>query len=267
MRIIPSFMTHSDAYRSGKTITPRGIMIHSVGCPQPKALVFIKQWDKPAAGKSIHGFIEPGGDVYQTLPFTTKAGHAGGSANGTHLGFEMTEPSTIKYTGGAAWEDLDPAATKRHVMGTYETAVALFALLCSQYGLDPSKDGVIVSHSEGFKRGIAANHGDVEHLWRSFGLTMDQFRQDVKNSMEDEDMAFIEKLKQQTGLTEDELVAAIGTLAAQANTKEEPWEADGAKYLKDAGLVTSQHKGNEPVEFGELGVVLKNFEKKFTTVK
>ncbi len=42
-------------------------------------------------------------------------------------------------------------------------------------------DGVIISHAEGYKRKIASNHGDPEHLWRGLGLnyTMDTFRHDV----------------------------------------------------------------------------------------
>lgn len=48
-------------------------------------------------------------------------------------------------------------------------------------------DGVIISHSEGGKRGIASNHGDVEHIWNKFGITMNQFRNDVNASLKSED--------------------------------------------------------------------------------
>lgn len=41
---------------------------------------------------------------------------------------------------------------------TYEAAVELFAMLCKQYNLNPTADGVIVSHREGHSRGIASNH-------------------------------------------------------------------------------------------------------------
>lgn len=68
---------------------------------------------------------------------------------------------------------------------TYNAAVELFAMLCGKFGLNPLGDGVIVSHAEGYKRGIASNHGDPEHLWRQLGIgyTMDGFRKDVKASM------------------------------------------------------------------------------------
>lgn len=95
----------------------------------------------------------------------------------------MTEPATIKYTGAGSFKDLNPAATKDFVKKTYETAVELFAYLCGEYNLNPQKDGVIISHSEGHKRGIASNHGDVEHIWNKYGFTMAQFRKDVKKAM------------------------------------------------------------------------------------
>jgi hypothetical protein len=68
---------------------------------------------------------------------------------------------------------------------TYESAVELFAHLCREYGLNPLAEGVILSHSEGYKKGLASNHGDPEHLWKGLKLpyTMDGFRQDVKSIM------------------------------------------------------------------------------------
>jgi hypothetical protein len=72
------------------------------------------------------------------------------------------------------------------VKRTYEAAVELFAFLCEKYGLDPTADGVVISHSEGYSRGVASNHGDPVHLWKGLGLsyTMDGFRKDVKAAMD-----------------------------------------------------------------------------------
>ena len=70
------------------------------------------------------------------------------------------------------------------MLAAYKCAVELFAYLCQHFHLDPLADGVIISHSEGCKRGIASNHGDVEHLWSKFGLSMGQFRKDIKAAME-----------------------------------------------------------------------------------
>lgn len=186
------YLTNNDCYKAHKTIQVKGLMIHSVGVNQPKATVFINTWNKPYILKCVHGFIEPDGDVYITLPCDETKGlamrgwHGGKSgSNNAYLGFEMTEPSSIKYTGGSSFTDLSPEVTREHVKGTYQTAVQLFAYLCNFHGLNPLADGVILSHSEGYKRGLASNHGDVEHIWKKYGYTMEQFRKDIKEAMGD----------------------------------------------------------------------------------
>lgn len=185
MNLSQRIMTKNPCYKAGKKIEVKGLMLHSVGCSQPSAEVFINQWNKESYDRAcVHAFIEPNGNAYQTLPWNHRGWHGGGSCNNTHIGVEMTEPSTITYTGGASWKEAsDGANTRSHVMGTYRTAVELFAYLCKMYALNPLSDGVIISHSEGCKRGIASNHSDVEHIWKQFGLTMDQFRSDVNNAM------------------------------------------------------------------------------------
>jgi hypothetical protein len=70
MHIIQSICTQSDCYREGKTIEVKGLMIHSVGCPQPKAYAFINNWNKLGANACVHAIVEPNGDVYQLLPWT-----------------------------------------------------------------------------------------------------------------------------------------------------------------------------------------------------
>ena len=186
MEIIEAYATQNKCYQIGTPLTPRGIMLHSVGTPQPNAAVMAQNYNQYRPnGQSVcvHGFIQRDGTVYQTLPWTVQAWHCGGAANATHIGIEMTEPASIVYTGGANWHDLNPAATEAHVRGTYAAAVELFAQLCTQFGLDPLADGVIISHSEGRMRGVASAHADPEHLWKPFGLTMDGFRRDVAEAM------------------------------------------------------------------------------------
>ena len=205
MNLIQNYLTESGCYKAGKKITVQGLMIHSVGCPQPKASAFMKNWNRADANACVHAIIEPGGNVYQILPWEHRGWHCGGGANNTHIGVEMTEPATIKYTSGAAWVEIgDGENTKVHVLANYKYAVELFAHLCKQFQLDPMADGVIISHSEGCRRGIASNHGDVEHLWSKFGLSMAQFRKDIKAAMEG-------------GSNADSLTAIMGKAVATAD--------------------------------------------------
>lgn len=188
MKIIESILTKNPCYTAGRKITVKGLMLHSVGCPQPKASVFVNSWNKSSFNSAcVHGFIDANdGIVYQTLPWNHRGWHGGGSSNNTHIGVEMCEPACIKYTGGSSFTCSDHATAKAAVKRTYESAVELFAFLCKEYNLNPLGDGVIVSHKEGCARGIASNHGDPEHLWNglSMGYTMDGFRKDVKAAMD-----------------------------------------------------------------------------------
>lgn len=192
MKLIEFIMKNNPCYKAGKKITVKGLMLHSVGCPQPKASVFINSWNKASYNKAcVHAFIDGNdGTVYQTLPWDYRGWHCAsgknGSGNNTHIGVEMCEPACIKYTGGSSFTCSDKATAKAVAKRTYQSAVELFAMLCKKYNLNPTADGVIISHSEGYKRRIASNHGDPEHLWRGLGLsyTMAGFRNDVKKAME-----------------------------------------------------------------------------------
>lgn len=191
VNLIQSIMTKNPCYTGGRKITVKGLMLHSVGCAQPNAKVFVNNWNKPSFGSAcVHAFIDGNtGDVYQCLPWNHRGWHCAsgkkGSGNNTRIGVEMCEPGCIKYTGGATFTCSDPAAARAVAARTYQSAVELFAMLCKQYGLDPLADGVVISHKEGCARGIASNHGDPEHLWTQLGTgyTMDGFRKAVKAAM------------------------------------------------------------------------------------
>lgn len=184
MKLVESILTKNPCYTAGRKITVKGLMLHSVGCPQPKASVFINSWNSASYDRAcVHAFID-GNDatVYQTLPWNHRGWHGGGSSNNTHIGVEMCEPACIKYVGGSSFTCSDTATAKAVAKRTYEAAVELFAYLCKMYSLDPLGDGVIVSHREGYSRGIASNHGDPERLWNQLGMgyTMTTFRNAVK---------------------------------------------------------------------------------------
>lgn len=188
MKLVESILTKNPCYTAGRKITVKGLMLHSVGCPQPKASVFINSWNSASFDCAcVHGFIDAlDGTVYQTLPWNHRGWHGGGSSNNTHIGVEMCEPACIKYTGGSSFTCSDMATAKACAKRTYDAAVELFAMLCQKFGLNPLADGVIVSHREGHDRGIASNHGDPEHLWSGLGMgyTMDTFRKAVKAKMD-----------------------------------------------------------------------------------
>lgn len=195
MEIITQYLTHNPCYKQGRSIAVKGLMLHSVGCNQPDPRVFVNNWNREGQKRAcVHGFV--GGDtVYICLPILEMPGkamrgwHGGGKSNNTHIGVEMCEPSCIKYIGGSTFTCSDKAAAIRYVQQTTQNAAKLFARLCAFHGLSPLEDGVIVSHAEGYKRGIASNHGDPDHLWRGLGMdyTMDDFRGAVAELLAEEE--------------------------------------------------------------------------------
>lgn len=193
MKIIESILIKNPCYTAKKKIIIGGLMLHSVGCPQPSASVFMKQWNQESYRSAcVHGFIDGNdGTVYQTLPWNHRGWHCGsgaiGSGNNNYIGVEMCEPTCIKYINGSNFTCSDVVKAKEVVKRTYEAAVELFVYLCKKYSLDPLADGVIISHREGSSRGIASNHGDPEHLWNGLGMgyTMDGFRKAVAAAIKD----------------------------------------------------------------------------------
>lgn len=219
MQIIPAFVTQNKCYQAGAPLTPRGIMLHSVGTPQPSAAVFARSFNQYQPGGvsvCVHAFAQADGTVYQTLPWETIAWHCGGAANDTHIGVEMTEPSVGMTYAEAA----------KQITGTYHAAVELFAQLCEMYSLDPLTDGVIIGHAEGHRRGVASNHADPELLWNTYsmGYTMDGFRRDVyaemhKNDEEDdEDMIRYNTIEEVPSWAREEAQRLIDRGALQGNT-------------------------------------------------
>lgn len=199
MQIKETILTNNPCYKAGRTITVKGLMLHSVGCPQPSALVFVNNWNKSTYDRAcVHAFIDGNtGVIYKCLPWSHRGWHGGGASNNTHIGVEMCEPACIKYTRGSNFTCSDTATAKAVVKRTYEAAVELFAFLCKQYNLDPLADGVIISHREGHARGIASNHGDPEHLWNGLkmGYTMDGFRKAVAAAMNASEEKPVETVK------------------------------------------------------------------------
>lgn len=192
MNLTQCMLKNNECYQKNRTITPKGVMVHSTGANNPN----LKRYVQPDDGKlgvnnngnhwnqlrpaglqvCVHAFIGKRADgsvaTYQTLPWTTRGWHCGGEGNNTHIGFEICE---------------DDLSSADYFSKVYQEAVELTAYLCKTFQLDPMKDGVVICHSEGAQRGIASNHADVMHWFPKFGKNMDTFRADVKKKMEGED--------------------------------------------------------------------------------
>ena len=187
MNLHKLIFTENACYKAGRKITVKGIMVHSTGANNPWLKRYVgpddgllgqnqynNHWNTYHPGGRevcVHGFIGKLADgtiaTYQTLPWDHRGWHAGGSANNTHIGFEICE---------------DGLTDASYFGKVYQEAVELCAYLCKEYGLT-EKD--IICHSEGYKKGVASNHGDVMHWFPKHGKSMDTFRAAVKELLSD----------------------------------------------------------------------------------
>ncbi|MEG2456172.1 MAG: peptidoglycan recognition family protein, partial [Oscillospiraceae bacterium] len=185
MNLSQHIFTENDCFVGGRTMVPRGVMVHSTGVAQPDVNVFLSSWNRPDFAACVHAFVHRDG-VVQTLPWTRRGWHCykgpNGSGNNTHISFEICEPKGHTYDGGTM-VGYDVAKNADYFSKVYRNAVELTAMLCTQYHLDPLEDGVVICHSEGCRRGIASNHADVEHWFPKHGKSMDNFRADVAQAM------------------------------------------------------------------------------------
>lgn len=192
MNLHTLLLTKNNCYKAAKPLTPKGVMIHSTGANNPWLKRYVgpddgllgkntagNHWNQPKpGGRSVctHAFIGKLADgsiaTYQTLPWNYEGWHCGegkkGSANHTHIGFEICE---------------DGLSNKVYFNAVYREAVEFTAHLCTLFKLNPKADGVVICHSEGYARGVASNHSDVMHWFAKHGKTMDDFRADVAQAM------------------------------------------------------------------------------------
>lgn len=179
MNLKKLIFTNNRCYKAGRTIKPKGIMVHSTGANNPDLKRYVgpddgllgknaynNHWNMSNLSVCVHAFIGKLKDgsvaTYQTLPWNHRGWHAGGSANDTHISFEICE---------------DGLKDKVYFDKVYKEAVELCVYLCKMYGLTEKN---IICHSEGAKKGIASNHSDVMHWFPKHGKSMDTFRADVK---------------------------------------------------------------------------------------
>ncbi len=192
MKLHQLYLTKNLCYTTGETMTPRGVMVHSTGANNPRLGRYvgpddgflgsgINHWNTPCPGGQkvcVHAFIGKLKDgsiaTYQTLPWNYVGWHSGSGRKGCanrlgYIGFEICE------------DGLNDGA---YFAAVYREAVELTAHLCGAFGLDPLADGVVICHAEGSRRGIASNHADVLHWFPKFGKSMDDFRREVRQTLD-----------------------------------------------------------------------------------
>ena len=241
MGIVTQYFTRNPCYKAGRVIQVKGLMLHSIGCPQPNPHVFVSRWNQESYSNAcVHGFIGENETII-ALPCMEQPGkamrgwHGGGKSNNTHLGFEMCEPGCISYTSGAKFTCSDREAAVAYVEKVTANAVDLFAQLCTFHNLDPKVD--IISHAEGHALGIATNHGDPDHLWAQLGMdySMDTFRADVARRM-----------KEETEVTQEQFDKLMENwLARREQDGPADWSEPERKWAEENGIIYGDGSGRK----------------------
>ena len=249
MELIQSYLTQNPCYQANENRAdsrytafqaagPQGLMLHSVGCNQPAAEVFVKRWNRPECNNvCVHAFIDANtGAVWQTLPWNYRGWHCGGSGNNTHVGVEMCESAALRYGSGASFTVLDRARALADCRRAYDSAVELFARLCMQYKLNPRT--AICSHREGGRAGIASGHVDPEHYWSGLGApyTMDGFRSDVAAALAALEAAEAPSKPTPSGTPEASEAGALPYTDVPADA----WYADALRWALDQKILVTQ---------------------------
>jgi len=179
-------LTNNRCFRSGRTISARGIVVHSTGANNPNLKRYVgpddgvlgenrydNHWNRTNIKKCVNAFI--GYDknrvvrCYQTLPWDCRPWGCGrgskGSYNNSHIQFEICE---------------DDMFNQSYFENAFGMAVDLCAYLCRHHDIPVDK---IVSHKEASILGYASNHGDPEHWMGNYNWTMNDFRQIVSEKL------------------------------------------------------------------------------------
>lgn len=251
MNLLRCLLTEHDCYKAGRTIVPKGVMIHSTGANNPMLRRYVQpakedvnydglrnklgynsngnHWNRPGLNACVHAFIGRLADgkvaVVQTLPWNRRGWHAGQgttrpSANNTHIAFEICE---------------DGLTDSNYFAAVYQEAVELTAHLCELYGLNPLEPGVVLCHSEGQRLGMASNHGDVEHWFPKFGKTMDDFRNHVAAELK-------ERREEMTQEQFNEMMDKW--LAQRAAEPASDWSEKERTWMEEMGLIRGDEAGN-----------------------
>lgn len=202
MNLKECFLVRNDCYTSSPKITKvTGIVVHSTGANNKTVKRYVQpipsqdryaelmaelgenrynnHWNKShAAGEidresCVHAFIgiNANGNIItcQTLPYDTCAWGVGKGVNGSYnynptarIQFEICE---------------DGLSDRAYFEAAFKEAKEYCAYLCKKFGLSADD---ICSHKESCERGYGNNHGDPENWAGKFGVTMNDFRNDVR---------------------------------------------------------------------------------------
>lgn len=181
--IVKKYTIGNSRYKAAQGYVPQGVVLHSIGTPQPKASVLWNYWQNNGSAYVTH-YVLDDAEIIQCMPDNYKCWHVGSPGNAKWIGIEMCEPKQIKYTSGATFTVSDLKAAQDYAEACYKNAVWLLAHLCKKYGWEPFT--AILTHRDVTRQRLSnTDHVDPEHLWNGLGMgySLYQLRKDVAAAM------------------------------------------------------------------------------------
>lgn len=273
-------LTHSTNYLQGsyRSTAPLGLVVHSTGVNNPKVsryatarsdetnYAYLTQvigtnpnnnsWNQISNNYvGVHGFCGQMADGHvqfvQTLPWYMQAWHVGQgwsgySLNNYYVGIEMCEDGLYDYD---------------YCKSVYDEMVEVAAYLCVNYGWDVYGSNyiggqqipVITTHYQGYLLGVASGHVDPTNWWGNFGITIEQFRNDVQEC--------INKGQEEEDMDQNTFNQMANTwLGELAGKPTSDWAKDAMNWAKSEGILVGDDQGNDmaqkPMTRQELAAVL-----------
>lgn len=164
--IVKNYLT---ANRSNKPLKAVGMVLHSTATQGATDETEVRYFDSnPDRQASAHGFVD-WDSITNTVPYTEKAWHAGGTANSKFIGVELCEPQGHDVTKfNEVWK-----------RATWYFAYIFVNVLKIKL---VTKEN-LMSHAEVSVMWRESDHQDPVAYFKSYGKTVDMFRTEVQNQI------------------------------------------------------------------------------------
>lgn len=233
VRIVKNYYTKNRCYTNNRNYKKIGGIVHSTATPGVMAATFRDRWNNAIVAKAVTAFVDDLG-VVECLPWSRQLWHvATTQGNNYYFGFEICE---------------DLAHDKAYFDKAYRNAVEYAAEVSKVMGWT-GKDWL--SHKEANAKGFASNHGDPEHWWKEFGVTMAMFRSDVDKALGGKEIVLggVSDTTMNTGLKIDGYLTYDTIIALQGYFG----TIQDGKISKNSLMVKEMQKGLGVTQDGSLG--------------
>lgn len=192
-------LTNNDCYKDAWTMNPEGIIVHSTGANNPNLRRYVQpddgilgvnpnnnSWNRGGTNTCVHAFIgkDKNGKIkcYQTLPFNYSCWGIGRGTKGSY-----NYPPTTKYPNDRPYIQFeiceDGLTDPSYFYAVMDLAQEFCAYLISRYPAIKVEN--VISHHEGYIRGMGSGHADCDHWLSKFGKNMNWFRSCVQEKLKE----------------------------------------------------------------------------------